>query len=195
MKNIHAFRQSDTVKKINDSDPKVKSTGICFRVSFEWLLSKTRGTPWLADMMETHERHQDYKAEPNNYKDGQCSTWVQVAHQCDEKFLDSWGKKQGIMCVPEKQKASEYLASRLGGGLGAAFVTCFYGQKKDGAKWGHAVAFWGDGKNPNFFDANSGIWAFDNGEEPGPAIDNYIKIYYVGADRSINDQWVYEILI
>jgi hypothetical protein len=145
--------------------------------------------------MDTHERHQDYKAEPNKYVSGQYIAWVQVAHACDEKFIDEWGKKQGIMCVAERQTASSYLATRLGGGLGASFVTCFYGQKVDGSKWGHAVAFWSDGKNPNFFDANTGVWSFNNGEEPGPAVDSYISQKYVGADRSINDQWVYEILI
>jgi hypothetical protein len=192
---IQAFSQSPTVLAINSKNPAVKSTGVCFRVSFEWVSSRARGTPWLADVMETHERHQDYKAEPNNYLIGQYNAWVQVAHACDEKFIDAWGKPHGIMCVAEKQDTSAYLATRLSGGLGAAFVSCFYGQKVDGSKWGHAVAFWSDGKNPNFFDANTGVWSFNNGEEPGPAIDAYVSQKYVTGGRSINDQWVYEILI
>lgn len=192
---IQPFSQSPTVKAINAQSPKVPSTGVCFRASFEWISSMARGTPWLANVMETHERHQDYKAEPNKHIGGQYIAWVQVAHACDEKFIDEWGKPKGIMCVAERQDSSAYLATRLGGRLGAAFVTCFYGQKVDGSKWGHAVAFWSDGKNPKFFDANTGIWSFNNGEDPGPAIDSYVRLKYVGADRSINDQWVYEILV
>lgn len=155
---------------------------------------KNQKKPWLADIMVTHERHQDYKTDPNKFKDNAYHTWVHVAHDCDERFIDSWGKEHGIICVSEKQRASEYLNTRLGGGLGAAFITCFYGQTLDGSKWGHAVAFWSDGLNPQFFDANTGIWEFANGEEPGVAIDEYIVRYYVSGSRSINDQWVYEVL-
>lgn len=194
MKLVKPFSQGGVVKNINSQNPKVPSTGVCFRVSFEWMLSKVRGTAWLSDVMATHDRHQDYKAEPNQYLEGTYVKWVQVAHDCDEKFLDTWGKEHGMMCVPERQKASDYLATRLGGGLGAAFVTCFYGIKPVDAKWGHAVAFWSDGHNPNLFDANTGVWEFANGEDPGPAIDTYISTKYVTGGRSINDQWVYEIL-
>lgn len=168
-------------------DKAKKDPGCCFRLSVEWAFCKIQDKVFcpnidgvLEEQIKYLQLSRDLKAQQTSY-----AVWVEKVSQNDELFINNWGKQWGgRKCTTHRDQSVTPFLKTIKKDI--TCVYCFYWD--EGGMGGHAVVF--SSLNPKaFFDPNSGLWEFANGEEMGPGIDGYITKYY---KKNIKNRFVYE---
>ena len=199
--------------------------GVCFREAFKWLACQIYGRPFVFDVSyfkeplwaemrtalkgllqndeKVYRKQQAYlgAVRPYEGKGKAYGTFLMQANAISLDTIRAWGNKAA------KDGSAKYalqVKHRVYGSLsrwtrpnGAASALLGIYGTSTGGPWAHATALFMNGAGARFFDANSGEWGFDPGEEPVQTIDGYLREQYDGPAGkdiyAIKDFVVYEV--
>jgi hypothetical protein len=202
MKLVKKFSQSDLIDQYESSTSKTLPTpGICFRVTYKWAGCMLFGGEFKYDQLnvvKTADKHVAYRQKtlayaggnPDWNKDDVLKDYVALDACETLGFVNQWGVKlkdanstvyNGLYVEDQSDEPIwDYLA-KARDWRSETLIMTFYGRKNQSGTTkpaGHAVAF--SGREPCFFDANDGVFAF-NSTDPvqiGAEIKSHIDTNY-----------------
>jgi hypothetical protein len=173
-----------------------KVRGMCFRVSYKWLVSTWKGAIFKAEatnMLKTEAKQMDYLSKADALNTGDYATWFAGSNSLSQTTLQAWGAKHGHSCDTPCVTADMGSADVLQNNPDTAMIVGFFGVTKVGRVWGHATAYCCRANKPQFFDINYGVYDFEGNDNRGTVMQDWINARYVGASKQINDYVLYRI--
>lgn len=172
-----------------------KVRGVCFRVSYKWLVTTWKGATFKAEgtnMEKTLDKQMEYLKQADTMVGQQYSVWFKNANALSKSTLQTWGAKHGHSCDDPYTTATLSTAAPFQGNPDTAMIVGFFGLD-DGKTWGHATAYCCRNANRKFFDINYGVYEFGANDVSAPTLESWIKAKYEGKTQKINDFVLYRI--
>ena len=169
--------------------------GVCFRVSFKWLVTTWKGQAFKGaqmNMAKAGQKQMDYLKQADAVDKSQYATWFKNANTLSKTTMQDWGSKHGMTCAEPYTCPTLTSAQPLAGNPDAAMIVGFFGEKSTGV-WGHATAYCNRGNKPLFFDINYGVYSFDGGDDPAAVMQKFITDTYC-KDKTIKDFALYQMI-
>lgn len=201
---LHARLQSKALYQQGVSFDQIGTApvrGVCFRVSYKWLVSTWKGGEFKAESMnmdKAYGKQMDYLKQADTMVGQQYDTWFKNANILSQKTLQTWGAKHGHSCdtpctTDNLSSAAPLQQNANMANPDTAMIVGFFGKKTDGSVWGHATAYCSRNGNSRFFDINYGVYEFEAGDDRGATMQDWIKKNYVNSTKAIEDYVLYRI--
>lgn len=175
-----------------------KLRGVCFRVSYQWLLATWKGQIFNyggLNLEDVYTQQMAYLSEADKLKNLGYDKWFPAANKLSQTTLHLWGQPNGHSCAQplttaNLATASVFAANPQGIQPDLAAIVGFFGDVQ--SLWGHATAYCCRNGVPKYFDINYGIYDFDAKEDRPAAIQSFIQSKYCSSDK-VRDYVVYQI--
>lgn len=172
-----------------------KDRGVCFRVSYKWLVTCWKGQVFKGDQMnmaKAGDKQMEYLKQADAVDKSDYATWFKNANALSKTTLQTWGSKHGHGCAEPQVEKALSAAKALDGNPETAMIVGFFGNGKDGV-WGHATAYCCRNAKRSFFDINYGDFSFDSGDDPPAVMQDFIVQKYCTGGKKIDDYVLYQI--
>jgi hypothetical protein len=173
-----------------------QTRGICFRVSYKWLVTQWKGQVFKGAAMnveKVYPKQMEYLKQADTMKGQEYKVWFQNSNNLSQTTLQDWGAKHGHSCAAPYTTSDMGSAAPLTGNPDTAMIVGFFGLKNGTDVWGHATAYCCRNNNPKFFDINYGVYDFDAGDNVGRVMQDWIVSKYVDNEYKISDFVLYRI--